>query len=105
MTIDRLIEQGAEAGLKPEEVFDSTLRTLAAYFRGSAKTYIDRWRLGMWTAWQTAAMTRAKKMPSLKQALSKLDDQPVKRQSAAEIWKNIEMINAIHGGEDKRGAA
>lgn len=97
MTIDRLIEQGAEAGLKPEEVFDMTLRDLSSYLIGRARAEREKWKLAMWAAWNTAAMSRARKMPALDRLMSKLDDKP-KRQTKKQIWGTIAMIHAMHKG-------
>lgn len=75
-----------------------TLRDLFSYLTGRSRAERDKWKLAMWQAWNTAAMSRARKMPSLERLMSKMDDKP-KRQTKKEIWGTIEMIHAMLGGK------
>lgn len=79
-----------------------TLRHFISHRRGFENREREKYRFGMWQAWQVASLTRVKKLPQLKQALDRLEKKNVKPQSKKEIWGNIEMIHALHGGVKRK---
>lgn len=59
-----------------------------------------KWKRAMWQGWNTAAMSRANKMPNLDRLMAKLDDKP-ERQTKKQIWGTITLIHALH--KEKNG--
>lgn len=52
-------------------------------------------------AYMTAAWSRAKKLPNLKQILK--SNQPKKSMTAKEMFERVKMLNAAFGGDVKEG--
>lgn len=56
--------------MPPHLVLDMTMREIGAYSRGAAKRAKGEQVWALTIAWQTANLTRAKRLPSLKSILS-----------------------------------
>ena len=64
----------------------------------------DAYKLATYTAWETAAFTRQKKLPTLKKALAPFDN----GKQGAKLWKQspemlrqkIQALNMAFGGKD-----
>jgi hypothetical protein len=92
--------EAAALGLEPAAVWPLTLRELYAVARGvrQRERLADRRALGL--AWHTAALTRAKTMPSLERLIQKALREPATPQTPQHMLAQARLITAALGGHD-----
>lgn len=77
----------AAAGVPPHLFWDYTWREIHAVLDGAAIKARRDHKLAAFTAWQTANLTKAKRMPDLKQLLRKFD--PVRAMNPDAIRRSV----------------
>lgn len=86
--------EAAAAGLLPHVLFDYTHRMIYAVLKGERLRHIRHQKLSLWTAWNNANFTRAKKLPDLAALLRRLD--PSETMSPRAIRRAVlDMASAI----------
>lgn len=93
------------AGVTVAEFWTLTPYETRLYIDAYRERGRDEYRLALYTAWQTEAYARTKRMPKFADELAKLDKTPKKRKTGAEILAAVEAMNRASGGVDKRLSA
>lgn len=74
--------------------------TFKAFLTGRGRALEEAQKARMWLAHTTAALTRAKRMPSLDKMMG--NPRPRKRQTGTDIMRIFKQHNAVLGGEITR---
>lgn len=85
------------AGVHPHLFWDYTYREVHAVLAGAALRARREHKLNLWGHWQGANLSKARRLPDLKQLLRKLD--PRRVMSAANIRAEIMSIAAAMGAK------
>lgn len=82
------MEQAGVAGLKPDEVWNLTLREIQSYCKGQMADELARWQRAVWAAFQGERFHRMKRLSpeALKRTMRGLDRRP-KKPLTPEQWK------------------
>lgn len=80
-----------------DEFWRHTPLTFKAFLTGRGRALEEAQKARAWLAHTTAALTRAKRLPSLDKMLGK--PRPRRRQTPAEIMRIFKQHNAVMGGE------
>ena len=83
------------AGVHPQDFWHLTPREVYAVLAGSGLRARRDHKLTLWGAWQTANLSKAKRLPDLKSLLRKLD--PVRVMSSASIRAEVMNIAKAMG--------
>lgn len=95
-----LLREGHRAGLLPEQFWELTLREVLDVIEASTWRQIQRYKAGLFVAWQIETFARTKRLPDLENLLSRLDEhasgegedlkeQPIEEQLAVmHMWRS-----------------
>jgi hypothetical protein len=87
--------------MKPEEFWQSSLREFDYLVRADRKKKEYETQMFIWHAWNTAAFTRAKKLPTLKKVLGEVKQTPRKPKTPEALYQIAKAITERMGGEVK----
>lgn len=90
----QLLVEWCAAGLPPGEFWKQTPRTLALILEGRGKAAERALELAMFTAHQTAGLSRTERIEPLKYYLDKLKPREVRKQTPAEMIATLRAIKA-----------